>query len=328
MVQTAPLPRIALVATGGTIAGAAGSATQTVGYQAGALDVSTLLAAVPGLDGLAQLSAEQLYAIDSAHLTTSHWLTLARRVNELAAQDDVDGIVVLHGTDTLEETAYFLHLTYASDKPLVMTASMRPATATSADGPMNLYQAVGAAANPLCRGLGTVIAFGDTLLGARGVAKRDSIPAAFDADRYGRLGLAKGRDVFLYQRPARARGGFAVPDALPKVALLTAYADLDPSLIAAAGASADGLVFAGLGNGNLRPDWREALTWLASQGKAVVRASRVPNGTVIRDGEVADSTHGFVAGEGLSPVQARVLLMLGLTQSREAGVLQGMFDRY
>ena len=160
--------------------------------------------------------------------TLSHWQALATRLSELLAREDIDGAVVLHGTDTLEETAYFLHLTMASDKPVVLTGAMRPATALGADGPMNIYHAISAAAHPACRGLGTIVIFGDVLLGARGLQKRDSVPGAFSADQYGRLGLVKDRDVFIYQRPTRARGGFAVPQHWPRVAMLTAFVDLPP----------------------------------------------------------------------------------------------------
>ena len=318
--------RIALIATGGTIAGAAASSSQTLGYQAAALQVEHLLAAVPGLDALADLQAEQLFAIDSAHITAAHWLQLSARLNAVLADPAVDGAVVLHGTDTLEETAWFLHLTVRSDKPLVLTGAMRPATALSADGPMNLYHAVAAAAHPASVGLGTLVVFGDSLYSARGLQKRDSTPAAFDADQYGRLGLVKGSHVHLYQRPVRAHGDLPLPPTLPPVHILHAYADLPVTQIEAAAQGAAGLVFAGLGNGNLRPDWLACLARLRQQGIQIVRSSRVPNGTVIRDGEVADSQHGFVSGDNLPPPQARILLQLALAAGEPD--LQGCFDRH
>lgn len=326
--MSAPLPRIALIATGGTIAGAAEDPTRQLGYRAGAIDVQTMLGTVPGLDALALVQAEQLYAIDSAHIEFGHWQQLAARLQSLLARPDIDGAVVLHGTDTLEETAYFLHLTVASDKPVVLTGAMRPATALGADGPMNIYHAVSAAAHPACRGLGTVVVFGDILLAARGLQKRDSVPGAFSADQYGRLGLVKDKSVFVYQRPTRARGGFAVPAQAPRVTLLTAYAGMDPALIEAAAAGADGLVFAGVGNGNLRPDWRAALAAAAQRGVAVVRASRVSNGTTVRNGEVDDDAGGFVSADNLTPLQARLLLLLGLARGCDTAQLQQLFDRY
>lgn len=322
------LPRIALIATGGTIAGAAEDPTRQLGYRAGALDVRTMLATVPGLDALAVVEAEQLFAIDSAQIEFSHWQLLAARLQAVLEREDVDGAVVLHGTDTLEETAYFLHLCIDSDKPVVLTGAMRPATALGADGPMNIYHAVSAAAHPLCRGLGTVVVFGDILLAARGLQKRDSVPGAFSADQYGRLGLVKDRDVFIYQRPTRRRGGFAVPARPPRVQMLSAFVDLPARLVEAACADADGLVFAGVGNGNLRADWLQALAAAAARGVHVVRASRVSNGTTVRNGEVDDDRHGFISADNLTPVQARILLMLGLVRTRSASALQQLFDSY
>lgn len=326
--MSARLPRIALIATGGTVAGTAVSSTQQLGYRAGALGVDALLASVSGLSTLAEIVPEQLFAIDSAAMRLDHWQQLASRLVAMLARDDIDGAVVLHGTDTLEETAYLLHLTIASDKPVVLTGAMRPATALGADGPMNIYHAISAAAHPACRGLGTLVIFGDVLLGARGLQKRDSVPGAFSADQYGRLGLVKDRDVFLYQRPMRARGGFSVPSVWPRVALLTAYVDLPPRLIEAASAEADGLVFAGVGNGNLRDDWRDALAAAAARGVRIVRASRVSNGTTVRNGEIDDDAGGFISADNLTPLQARILLMLGLAQGSDPAQLQQLFDRY
>lgn len=326
--MSASRPRIALIATGGTIAGSAEDPTRQLGYRAGAIDVQTMLGTVPGLDALATVEPEQLYAIDSAYVEFGHWQQLAARLQAVLARPDIDGAVVLHGTDTLEETAYFLHLTVDSDKPVVLTGAMRPATALGADGPMNIYHAVSAAAHPACRGLGTVVVFGDILLGARGLQKRDSVPGAFSADQYGRLGLVKDKSVFVYQRPTRARGGFAVPAQAPRVTLLTAYAGMDPALIQAAAAGADGLVFAGVGNGNLRPDWRAALAAAVASGVAVVRASRVSNGTTVRNGEVDDDAVGFVSADNLTPLQARLLLLLGLARGCDTQQLQQLFDRY
>lgn len=328
MATGASLPAVALIATGGTIAGACDDEEQQQGYRAGEIEVDRLLGSVPSLSSIARVRAEQPFAMDSACMESGHWLYLARRVNALLADDEVRGAVVLHGTDTLEETAYFLHLTSCSEKPIVMTGAMRPATAISADGPMNLYHAVVAATHAGCRGLGVVVVFGDTLQAARGVHKCDSVPDAFSSGKYGRLGLIKGRDVFVYQRPARAAGGFAVPEHLPKVALLQGHVGMDAGVIEQVGAMSDGLVFAGVGNGNLHPDWRDALTKLAARGVCILRTSRVPNGTTIRNGDVDDDGLGFVSADNLSPVQARVLLGLALTRTRDVSEIQKIFDKH
>jgi len=314
-------PRILIIATGGTIAGLGDAASQITGYRAASLDVGTLLAAVPDIHDLADISTDQLYAIDSAHVTGAHWQTLARRVN--AAMDDasVDGIVILHGTDTLEETAWFLHLTMQGDKQLVLTGAMRPATALSADGPMNLFHAVAVAANPIMRGLGAVVVFGDAVLGARGLMKRDSTPAAFDADQCGRLGIIQSRSLTLLQRPTGRQGGFSVPDRLPNVPLLYAYADLDPVLIRRCSEGADGLVIASVGNGTLRPDWLEALSKAQKAGTMVVIASRVPN-------TVVQQTGGFISALHHTPPQARVQLQLALSATRDPEEIQRIYAIY
>jgi len=324
----APLPRITLIATGGTIAGACEDALQQQGYRAGALAIDHLLKQVPGLATVADIHAEQLFAIDSASIEYSHWQQLAERLKQLLADPGVHGAVVLHGTDTLEETAYFLHLTVPSAKPIVLTGAMRPATAISADGPMNLYHAVTAAAHPDCRGLGALVVFGDTLLAARGMQKCDSVPDAFGNGKYGRLGLIKGRAVFLYQRPVRAPGDFQVPATVPNVALLYGHVGLDPEMILQVGRHCDGLVFAGVGNGNLHPAWQRSLTELAARGVCIVRTSRVANGTTVHNGDIDDDRAGFISADNLPPVQARVLLMLALSKTRDPRVIQQLFDMY
>ena len=164
-------PAIALIATGGTIAGAASSSSDTAGYTAGTVDVSNLLAAVPGLGEIAQIEAETLFQLDSKDVTPAHWLQLAQRIQTLADQHDIDGIVVTHGTDTIEETAFFLHLTLVTDKPVVLTAAMRPSTALSADGPMNLFAACNVAGSAAFAGLGTLVVMNDRVHAARDVSK-------------------------------------------------------------------------------------------------------------------------------------------------------------
>src|SRR4051794_10783466 len=167
----APLPRIAVLATGGTIAGAAPDATNTSGYQAGVVGVEQLLSVVPALSTVARIAPEQIASIDSKDMAMPLWTTLAQRINTLLAADDIDGVVITHGTDTLEETAYLLHLTVKSDKPVVLTAAMRPASALSADGPLNLLNAVTVAANPAARGQGVLVAFNNRIHSARDVVK-------------------------------------------------------------------------------------------------------------------------------------------------------------
>ncbi|THF60251.1 asparaginase, partial [Pseudothauera rhizosphaerae] len=215
-------PLIALVATGGTIAGAAASATDTTGYTAGSLTAADLLDAVPQLGTVAELRAEQLFNLDSKDMGPTHWLALTRRVQALLDDPAIDGVVITHGTDTLEETAFFLHLALHGDKPVVLTAAMRPATALSADGPMNLWEAVGVAASTEFRGPGVLIAFAGEVFSAEDFAKGHTVrPAAFAARHAGPLGLASPPQRL--RAPARSaaallpRGALDSLDTLPWV---------------------------------------------------------------------------------------------------------------
>ncbi len=187
-----PLPRIAVLAMGGTIAGQSASPTVTTEYKPGVFDVGLLISSVPGLAQVARISAEQIANIDSANITNGHLLRLARRINTLSASGAVDGIVVTHGTDTLEETAYFLNLVVETDTPLILTGSMRPATAISADGPLNLYNAVVIAGTPHARGQGVLVAVNERIDAARDVTKTHTTNVdTFRSPETGCLGYVK-----------------------------------------------------------------------------------------------------------------------------------------
>ena len=183
------LANVTILATGGTIAGSGASSTTTVGYTAATVGVDGLIKAVPELSKVAQVKGEQVFQIASENMSNEHWLTLAKRVNVLLAQPDVDGIVITHGTDTLEETAYFLDLVVKSNKPVVLVGAMRPGTALSADGPINLYNAVLLAANPDAAGKGVLVAMADQIHSARDVSKTNtSTPDSFKTTELGLLG--------------------------------------------------------------------------------------------------------------------------------------------
>lgn len=305
-------PVIALVATGGTIAGRAASATNTTAYTAGVLTAADLLAAVPGLADIAELRAETPFSIDSKDMTPTHWLALAQRVQALVEQSDIDGVVITHGTDTLEETAFFLHLTLATDKPVVFTAAMRPASALSADGPMNLYGAVRVAASGAFRGLGTLVVMNDRVYGARHVTKQHTRAVdAFAAGDGEPLGWAN--PPTLTRRPAREEHGqipLATIDAAhwpPKVEILYLAAGSSPALLdAVRKLGAAGAVLALPGNGSVPAAWEAAIGAALADGFPLLRASRVTRGAVWPD----DSLPALPSAGELPPLKARIALML------------------
>jgi len=326
----AALPRIAVLATGGTIAGAAPDAASTAGYQAGALGVNFLLDAVPALASVARIDAEQVASIDSKDLALPLWNTLAARIDALMADPAIDGIVITHGTDTLEETAYALHLVVTGDKPVVLTAAMRPATALSSDGPLNLLNAVTVAAHPDARGQGVLVAFNNRIHGARDVVKTSTYAVdAFQSPELGALGWVQDGRVEFARRVTRARDAqLAIAAAWPPVEIVASYAGVTRTAVdALVAAGVRGLVVAGTGNGSIHATLQAALVDAVNAGVAVVRASRVGSGHVMRNGAANDDALGFVSAGSLSPFKARVLLMLALAngiQGREA--LQRAFD--
>ncbi|OMG74493.1 asparaginase [Burkholderia ubonensis] len=331
-VSSPALPRIAVLATGGTIAGAAPDAASTAGYQAGALGVNFLLDAVPALASVARIVAEQVASIDSKDLALPLWNTLAARIDALMADDAVDGIVITHGTDTLEETAYALHLTVQGDKPVVLTAAMRPATALSSDGPLNLLNAVTVAAHPAARGQGVLVAFNNRIHGARDVVKTSTYAVdAFQSPELGALGWVQDGRVEFARRVTRPHDSqLTMRNAWPAVEVVASYAGVTRTAVdALVAAGARGLVVAGTGNGSIHATLQAALADAVKQGVAVVRASRVGSGHVMKNGAACDDALGFVSAGSLNPFKARVLLMLALANGIDArDDLQRLFDTY
>lgn len=330
----AALPRIAVLATGGTIAGSAADASQTSGYQAGVVGVDRLLAAVPALSNVAHIEAEQVASIDSKDLDVALWTKLAERIAAFAAREDIDGIVVTHGTDTLEETAYALHLTVKTDKPVVMTAAMRPSSALSADGPLNLLGAVTVAGSPAASGQGVLVAFNNRIHSARDVVKTSTYAVdAFHSPEIGALGWVQdGRVEFqrTVVRPHTSATPFVADVVWPSVDIVVSYAGASRTAVdALVAAGVSGLVVAGTGNGSIHASVQAALADARSRGIAVVRASRVGSGHVMRNGAAPDDAFGFVGAGSLNPYKARVLLMLALAAGeREPAALQRIFDTY
>ncbi|MFT0172361.1 asparaginase [Paraburkholderia mimosarum] len=328
------LPRIAVLATGGTIAGSAADAANTAGYQAGVIGVAQLLAAVPGLDAIAQIHAEQVASIDSKDMSLALWTTLAQRVNDVLASDEIDGVVITHGTDTLEETAYLLHLTVKSAKPCILTAAMRPATALSADGPLNLLNAVTLAASEAATGQGVLVAFNNRIHCARDVAKISTYAVdAFQSPEIGALGWVQdGRVEFQRRalRPHTVDAPFSATAQWPQVEIVTSYAGVSRAAVEAlVAAGVDGFVVAGTGNGSIHAGLQQSLAEAAARGVAVVRASRVGSGHVMHNGAAKDDALGFVSAGSLSPYKARVLLLLALAAGAvDKEALQNAFDTY
>jgi L-asparaginase len=336
LVAQAPktLPVIVVLATGGTIAGAASTNVQA-GYTSGQVGVEQLIAAVPEARKLAQLRGEQISNIGSQDMNDEVWLKLANRVNALVAMPDVTGVVITHGTDTIEETAYFLNLVVKSKKPVVMTAAMRPATALSADGPLNFFNAVAVAADKDAAGRGVLVVINDWIHGAASLTKTSTTAVqTFLSPQSGLIGTVAYGQTEFYRGPigkhtADSQFTVAGVSALPRVDIIMAHENMDGALIdAAAAAGAKGIVIAGVGNGNLTQSAVKALAAQAQKGIVCVRASRVVTGWVGRNVELDDDKLGFVAALDKNPQKARVLLRLALLQQRSDADVQRIFDEY
>jgi L-asparaginase len=330
------LPRIKVLATGGTIAGA--QATQAdAGYKSGTFSVDDLIKAVPQMTNIAVLTGEQVANIGSQTMNHEVWLKLAARINEVLKSSDTDGVVITHGTDTMEETGYFLSLVVKSDKPVVLVGSMRPATAISADGPINLYNAVALAGNPAARGRGPLVVLNDTIHYAREAQKMHTTRMdTFASPNRGIAGMMNTGKAFFYSantvrhttKSEFSIDGLTVAN-LPRVEVVYSYANLGGEIIDALVAQGvKGIVLAGVGDGNSTDAALAALEKAAKKGVAVVRCSRTGSGIVDRNVEVNDDKLGFIAGMELNAQKARILLMLGLTKTTDVKQLQQFFYEY
>jgi len=332
--QTKELPEIVILATGGTIAGAAASATQA-GYTSGAVTIDAMLAAVPRIQEIANIKGEQISNVGSQDMTFEIMLTLAKRINALLSQKDVAGVVITHGTDTMEETAFFLNLVVKSDKPVVMVGSMRPSTAVSADGPLNLFDAVGVAVDPNSRGRGVMVVMNDWIHGAHSLTKTSTTAIqTFMSPLRGLVGISSyGKNDFYnspqWKHTTASEFDISNVSQLPRVDILYAYADMSADLIDASVAKgAKGIVIAGVGNGNMNAASLRAVANAARKGIVVVRSSRVVTGTVGRNVEVNDDELKLVASDELNPQKARILLMLALLKPRSLAEIQNLFYTY
>jgi L-asparaginase len=332
------LPLVWVLSTGGTIAGTGPSSTSLAEYTAGALLGADLVNAVPEIRQHAAVKVDQIVNVASPDLTFDNWIALANRINRIFADDpSVSGIVITHGTNTLEETAYFLNLTVKSDRPVVLVGSQRPATALSADGPLNLLNAVRTAASAEARGKGVLVVMNEEINGARDVTKTNTFRVeAFRAPELGFLGYVDADRVSFYRASTRrhtARSEFDVSGiaAFPKVEIVYSYIQPDPAVIGALVASgAKGLVFAGTGAGLISETEKAALKPVLSLPRdarpVLVRSSRVGNGRVVGRDEY--DRMGMIPADTLSPQKARILLMLALTRTRDLKDIRRMFAEY
>lgn len=334
LVAFAQKPNIHILATGGTIAGVGGSATKT-NYTAGQVAIGTLLDAVPQIKDIANVTGEQIVRIGSQDMSDQVWLTLAKRINELLAQKNVDGIVITHGTDTMEETAYFLNLTVKSDKPIVLVGAMRPSTAMSADGPLNLYNAVVTAGAKESTGKGVLVAMNGFILSAHSVLKTNTTSVeTFRSLNDGFLGTIFNGKVFYTMTPTKKhtlQSVFDVSklDQLPKVGIIYSYSNIDADMASPMLDNGyEGIIHAGVGNGNIHKNIFPILNKARQKGILVVRSSRVPSGSTTLDGEVDDNAYQFIASQSLNPQKARILLMLALTLTHDWRNIQEYFNEY
>ncbi|QDU33741.1 putative L-asparaginase periplasmic precursor [Poriferisphaera corsica] len=329
------LPNITIIATGGTIAGVGESNTSAT-YQPGQLGIVTLIEAVPQIKNVANISGIQFSQISSQNMTDDYLIKLTHQVNELLSHSDIDGVVITHGTDTLEETAYFLNLAVDSDKPIIVVGSMRPATSLSADGPLNLYNAVALAANPQAKGKGVLVAMDDLVIAARDVTKRnvhqtDTFQSAND-NYLGEINYGDFRELRIISKKHTVNSGFTLSkdtNSLPRVAIIYANQNMSGDIIrSAADLGYDGLVIAGVGDGNMSESALDAVKDVIQEGVPVVRASRIPSGFIKRNNEINDDEIGTVTADDLLPQKARILLKFAITKTKNPKQLQEYFYNY
>lgn len=331
-----PLPEIKILATGGTIAGTGSTSTQTTGYRAGVLTPDKLLEAVPSLKDIANISTEQVTSIDSGTSNTNAVMVkLAKEVQKTLDNPKCDGVVITHGTDTMEETAYFLNLTVHSDKPIVLVGSMRPSTALSADGPLNLYNAVTLAGSKEAYNKGVLISMNGKIGNARDIFKTSTTDVdAFNNPELGILGYMQDGKPYFYNLPIKKHtkeSEFDIrnitEDNLPRVDIVYSHANDDRVLVdAVVAAGAKGIIHAGTGNGSVHEKTLPGLQDAVKKDVVVVRDTRVPVGIVTH--EQIDTDNHFVNSNNINPQKARILLMLALTKTKDPNKIQEYFNEY
>lgn len=329
------LANVVVLATGGTIAGAGASAANSATYQAAKVGIEQLIASVPQLSELANVRGEQVMQIASESITNDNLLQLGRRVAELADSKDVDGIVITHGTDTLEETAYFLNLVEKTDKPIIVVGSMRPGTAMSADGMLNLYNAVAVASSKDARGKGVLVTMNDEIQSGRDVSKMINIKTEAFKSAWGPLGMVVEGKSYWFRLPAKrhtmdSEFDIKTIQSLPDVEIAYSYGNVsDTAYKALAQSGAKAIIHAGTGNGSVSSRVVPALQALRKDGVQIIRSSHVnAGGFVLRNAEQPDDKYDWVVAHDLNPQKARILAMVALTKTNDSKELQRMFWEY
>ena len=329
------LANVVILATGGTIAGAGASAANSATYQAAKVGIEQLIAGVPELSQLANVRGEQVMQIASESITNDNLLQLGRRVAELADSKDVDGIVITHGTDTLEETAYFLNLVEKTDKPIIVVGSMRPGTAMSADGILNLYNAVAVASSKDARGKGVLVTMNDEIQSGRDVSKMINIKTEAFKSAWGPLGMVVEGKSYWFRLPAKRHTMDSEFDiktikSLPDVEIAYSYGNVsDTAYKALVQSGAKAIIHAGTGNGSVSSRVVPSLQALRKDGVQIIRSSHVnAGGFVLRNAEQPDDKYDWVVAHDLNPQKARILAMVALTKTNDSKELQRMFWEY
>lgn len=324
------MKKIAIIGTGGTIAGTGSSTTDLLDYRAGQVDIGQLVEAVKELHRYEPLEYEQFVNIDSSEMRTDIWIGLARKVQMLAEREDIRGIVITHGTDTMEETAFFLQLTVKTAKPIVLTGAMRPATALSADGPLNLLQAVQVAASPDSWHKDVLVVMNGTIHSALFVQKTETVSVeTFSSRARGRLGCVRDGIPYFEQQSSCYKDlkGLFFDKHLPSLAdveILYLYPQMTTLFIKAlVSGNVRGLVLAGMGHGMIPQYIREALALLRAHDIILIRASRIADGMVMPLNN--DEGLEIIPAYGFDPLKARILLMLALSANASMTEINAMF---
>ena len=336
MADVAVTNEVVVLATGGTIAGVHEDRSAVTGYQAGVVGADDLLRAVPEVARIAKVRSRQVFQMASENMTLDKVFALADAVREELARPSVHGVVITHGTDTMEESAYLLDLVLDTEKPVVFVGAMRPATAYGADGPANLLNAVRVAASPKATGLGVLMMMNDTIHCPRFAVKLNTVHVdAFVAGESAAVGSVSGGKVFVNMKPAlrhtttSAFRGLTKTGELPRVEVLYCYGGISAMPIRdMLKAGAKGIVLACVGDGSMSTAMRPTVKELCAKGFPIVRSSRTGTGVIVRNGEVNDDEYGTIPSLSLNPAKARVLLTLCLMKGMDLAAITEAFETH